>query len=123
MYVFKEREKMDFKDFGTIDQEFNSVIDDLFIEEEILSDADKENKSSRISLKFLNHIVKQMILQRKNRTLKDDIISPDVDEKRVVITMGKSEMIKTAFLPLTQMSTLVFYYNFNKKSIKVVTQF
>ena len=50
----------DINDFGTIDQEFNSVIDDLFIEEEILSDADIDNISSRISLKFLNYITKQI---------------------------------------------------------------
>ena len=86
----------DIKDFGVIDQEFNSVIDDLFIEEEILADADKENKGARLSLKFLNHVVKQMILQRRNRSVRKDIIMPADEKSRVVITMGKNEMIKTA---------------------------
>ena len=86
----------DINDFGTIDQEFNSVIDDLFIEEEILSDADIDNVSSRISLKFLNYITKQMILQRRNRSIRKEITMPDHDNNRVVITMGRSQMLKTA---------------------------
>ena len=87
---------MEYRDFGTIDQEFNSVIDDLFIEEEILADADKENMSSRISLKFLNYITRQMIAQRKKENLKKAIISLDEDDRRVVITIGRCDMIKAA---------------------------
>ena len=87
---------MEYREFGTIDQEFNSVIDDLFIEEEILADADKENMDSRISLKFLNYITRRMIAQRKKENLKKVIISLDEDDRRVVITIGRCDMIKAA---------------------------
>lgn len=86
---------MDIDYFGNIDKEFNMVIDDLNIEEELLQNADMENLDSRITTRMLNFIVNKM---RKVRVVKDDswiVYTPySTDKNRISITLSKGQIMK-----------------------------
>lgn len=83
---------MDKKKFGNFDKELNMAIDDLWLEDEILANADEANKDSRISIKDLNHMVIKMMLRRSKK--EKSIV--DEDDDIFVCTMKKDKMIREA---------------------------
>ena len=51
---------MFFKDVYDLDDELNSVIDDLLFEDELFEMADPDNSSSRLSIRQFEYIMRKM---------------------------------------------------------------
>lgn len=78
-------------------KKLNKAIDALVLEEEILEEADDQNKKHRIGTQFLSFIMREMKRVRPKRKSVDFIMLPDASEDRkIIVPISKSEMIKLA---------------------------